>query len=88
MRGFLTLQVRNPGPTYILRATPYSGTDISSGLGDHLDLDFGEPGLLFSNPIGMDATDTYSIDSAMESFLAEFVRGDWGWDPFSGTTAL
>ncbi|KAI3006467.1 transcriptional regulator family: Fungal Specific TF [Aspergillus niger] len=56
--------------------------------GDHLDLDFGEPGLLFSNPIGMDATDTYSIDSAMESFLAEFVRGDWGWDPFSGTTAL
>lgn len=53
-----------------------------------MDLDFGEPGLLFSNPIGMDATDTYSIDSAMESFLAEFVRGDWGWDPFSGTTAL
>ncbi|GKZ35609.1 hypothetical protein AbraIFM66950_006309 [Aspergillus brasiliensis] len=54
--------------------------------GDHLDLGLGEPGLF--NTIGMDATDTTSIDSAMESFLAEFVRGDWSWDPFSGTAAL
>ncbi|GLB05128.1 hypothetical protein AtubIFM57258_011164 [Aspergillus tubingensis] len=55
---------------------------------DHLDLGLGEPGLLFPNPNGMDVTDTYSIDSAMESFLAEFIRGDWGWDPFSGTATL
>ncbi|GAA85119.1 Zn(II)2Cys6 transcription factor [Aspergillus luchuensis IFO 4308] len=62
--------------------------EFHDSTGDHLDLGLGEPGLLFPNPNGMDVTDTYSIDSAMESFLAEFIRGDWGWDPFSGTATL
>ncbi|GCB25013.1 positive regulator of purine utilization [Aspergillus awamori] len=79
---------RGVQPTEVPSSHPLPNEEFPDPTGDHLDLDFGEPGLLFSNPIGMDVTDTYSIDSAMESFLAEFVRGDWGWDPFSGTTAL
>ncbi|GLA67038.1 hypothetical protein AtubIFM54640_010012 [Aspergillus tubingensis] len=69
-----------------LGGLPNAGFHDSTG--DHMDLGLGESGLLFPNPNGMDVTDTYSIDSAMESFLAEFIRGDWGWDPFSGTAAL
>ena len=76
------------GLTYIHGRTIHFGANASACLGDHMDLGLGESGLLFPNPNGIDVTDTYSIDSAMESFLAEFICGDWGWDPFSGTAAL
>ncbi|PYH93227.1 hypothetical protein BO71DRAFT_455411 [Aspergillus ellipticus CBS 707.79] len=35
-----------------------------------------------------DASDSMAVDAAMESFLADYVHGDWGWDPFSGATTI
>ncbi|XHG08636.1 hypothetical protein AWENTII_011730 [Aspergillus wentii] len=32
-----------------------------------------------------DGSEVPAIDSAMQSFLAEYLHGDWGWDPFSGS---
>ncbi|PWY74512.1 hypothetical protein BO94DRAFT_474531 [Aspergillus sclerotioniger CBS 115572] len=56
------------------------------GLGDLLSME--DPGLLPPDTTYLDASDTAAIDSAMESFLAEFVHGDWSWDPFAGSTVL
>ncbi|KAL4898062.1 fungal-specific transcription factor domain-containing protein [Aspergillus ambiguus] len=49
---------------------------------------FGEPEP-FGQPFEMpqlsanSPSESLAIDSAMESFLAEYVHGDWSWDPFS-----
>ncbi|KAE8146985.1 hypothetical protein BDV25DRAFT_43019 [Aspergillus avenaceus] len=37
------------------------------------------------NMLYPESIDHSTIDSAMEDFLAEYLHGDWGWDPFSRT---
>lgn len=34
-----------------------------------------------------DGPEVFGIDPAMEYFLTEYLQGDWGWDPFSGTVS-
>lgn len=29
-----------------------------------------------------------TIEAAMESFMAEYLHEDWGWDPFSTSTGV
>ncbi|KAL2807780.1 hypothetical protein BJX63DRAFT_60528 [Aspergillus granulosus] len=48
-----------------------------------------DPYLLISNPFPYDAglnsdlDGTTPVESVMENFFAEYLHGDWGWDPFS-----
>ncbi|PYI05212.1 hypothetical protein BO78DRAFT_419869 [Aspergillus sclerotiicarbonarius CBS 121057] len=77
------------------RGMPFVGETLGLGdlssersprpAGHHATLSLEDPGLLPPDTTYLDASDTVAIDSAMESFLAEFVHGDWSWDPFSGS---
>lgn len=40
---------------------------------------------LFGDGAPSDGPEIFGIDPAMERFLTEYLQGDWGWDPFSGT---
>lgn len=56
--------------------TPVSAQPLFDGQFDFSSLPF-DP--------NFDELDVMPIESAMESFMAEYLHDDWGWDPFSGS---
>lgn len=42
---------------------------------------------LLGDGLSADGPEVLAIDPAMEHFLSEYLQGDWGWDPFSGSVS-
>lgn len=40
------------------------------------------------DPLNAFNSDGLSIEAAMETFMADYLHDDWGWDPFSGSVGL
>ncbi|CAG8400646.1 unnamed protein product [Penicillium salamii] len=40
------------------------------------------------DPLNTFDSDEPSIEAAMETFMADYLHDDWGWDPFSGSMGL
>lgn len=56
---------------------PVHGFESSIGNIDH--------STILCDGLSADGPEALAIDPAMEHFLSEYLQGDWGWDPFSGS---
>lgn len=72
----------------ILQIAPVRETTTQASDGPQIafdDMQF-SPGAF--DPLNAFDSDGVSIEAAMETFMAEYLHDDWGWDPFSGSIGL
>lgn len=63
----------------IINLQQVHGFELSIGNVDH--------STLLGDGLSADGPEVLAIDPAMEHFLSEYLQGDWGWDPFSGSVS-
>lgn len=67
--------------------SPSHKLHVVSGVDTSFTGGFGQQPLLSDNQ-SLDDNGVLPIDPAIESFMADYLHGDWGWNPFSGTVSV